>query len=229
MNNTSLRIDLVNRSGLAKTLLVLIAWSMMATQCSKQIAPTDETDTDRQSLLQRSQKTATLTVNAYPGGPQRPVHWPVAGSEFYMGTTAIDNGWLDIQNDNSSLFLVVNNLAWKATPQNLNIWIGLANSALPLAPNAMPNVSRFPVQLSVPAGTEQYCVEIEFAALSQYLGVAIDCDTDFSMIIQADVMHNGKACKVWAGDNKNSRTSANSIFYWFNGINAYCGSGMPNP
>jgi hypothetical protein len=229
MNNTSLRTHLANRPGYAKTVFVLLAWAMLATQCSKQIAPAVEADADRQSSLQRSQKTSSLTVNAYPGSPLRPVHWSIAASTFYMGATAVDNGLLDIRNDNSSLFLIAYNLDWKAAPQNLNIWIGLANSPLPLAPNAMPNVTRFPVQLSVAPGTEQYCVEIEFAALSQYLGAAIDCDSDFSMMIQADVMHNGKACKVWAGSNKNTRATTNSTYYWFNDINAYCGTGMPNP
>lgn len=211
-------------------LLVMIAWSLLATQCTKQIAQANEDDSNRQSSSLRSQKTtSTLTVNDYPGDPQRPVHWAIAGSAFLTGTTAVEMGWLDIRNDNSSLFLIANNVQWRSTSPNLNIWIGLTNSPLPLSPNGMPNVSKFPVQLSVPAGTEKYCVEIEFAMLSQYLGVPINCDSDFSMIVQADVLQNGKAYKAWAGNDNKKGNSASNTYFWFSKIDAYCGTDMPNP
>ena len=229
MNYTSLRINLVNRSGFAKTLFVLIAWSMMATQCSKQIAQADEADADRQSSLQRSQKTSTLTVNAYPGDPLRPVHSPIAGSAFFAGITQIEPAWLEIRNNNDNLYLIFSGLPWRATQDNLSIWIGTATSSLPLAPNGQPQAMKFPIQLTVEPNTDKYCVEIEFAVLSQYFNKPVTCDSDFSLMVHGDLMHNGKACKVWAGNNKNAGTTANNIYYWFNEINAYCGSDMPNP
>lgn len=228
MNLTSC-INLAGKPGFTKTLCLLIAWTMLATQCTKQIVQTEEANTDRMSALQRSQKSTTLTVNAYPGDPERPVHWPIAGSDFFIGSTSLEMGRLEIRNDNHSLFLILNDVPWKSASQNLNIWIGLTNSPLPLSPNGMPNVSKFPVQLSVPAGTDKYCVEIEFAMLSQYLGEPINCESAFSMLVQADVLQNGKAYKAWAGNEKKAGNAASNTYFWFSMIDAYCGTEMPPP
>jgi hypothetical protein len=206
-----------------------MAWTLLATQCTKQLTVGDEANADQQASQLKSVKlNLGLSVNAYPGEPQRPVNWTIAGSALYTGNSALETGWMDVRNDNSSIFLVMNNIPWRASTQNLNIWIGLAGKPLPLSPNGMPNVTRFPIKLTVPPGTDQYCVEIEFATLSKYLGVPVTCESDFSMMTQADVLQNGKAFKAWAGNN-NAGNAPNNTFYWFGRIEAYCGSGMPTP
>lgn len=220
---------LIKRSAYAKTLLVCIAWSMLATQCTKQIAQTDETSSRQSSTLRSQRAGTTLAVNAYPGGPQRPVHWSIAVSPFFAGNIEIEPALLEIRNNNDMLYLIFSGLPWRATQENLSIWIGQATSPLPLAPNGQPQAVKFPIQLNVEPNADQYCVEIEFAALSQFFNAPVTCESDFSIMVQADLMHNGKACKTWAGNNGNIGGNGNNTFRWFSAVDAYCGTGMPNP